>query len=214
LVFYDNAGEHFQPSNNSVDRPGAQHVAKAGGILFLFDPFNHIDFKRAIMRHKNTDKTTDPQFQGDVLDNVTVILSEMRNRIQKLTGSPKLKSPLAFIVGKYDAWHHLVPEGRQYFETRTDNCLINQSIEENSNLTKEILTGICPGIVTLAESLSEKTRFFPVSTFGVPPISIPDPNGNGPPMIVPDPMQLEPRFVDTPVLWLMSQMDPNLVPIR
>ena len=180
--------------------------------MFLFDPFNHIDFRRAIMRHKDTDKTTDPQFQSDVMDNVTVILSEMRNRIQKLTGSPKLKSPLAFMVGKYDAWHQLVPEGRQYFETRADNFLSSQSIEDNSNLTKEILTGICPGIVTLAESLSEKTRFFPVSTFGVPPIRVK--TGDGPGMIVPDPMKLEPRFVDTPVLWLMSQMNSNLVPIR
>jgi hypothetical protein len=208
LVFYDNAGEHFQPSNNSVDRPGAQHVAKAGGILFLFDPFNHIDFKRAILRHKNND----PQFDHSVIDNVSVILSEMKNRIQKLTGSPKLKAPMAFIVGKYDAWHKLVPDGRKFYETRADNHLIKKSIEDNSELTKEILSGICPGIVALAESLSENTRFFPVSTFGVPPVKIPQ--SVGPPKLVPDPLQIQPRFVDTPVLWLMSQMDPNLVPIR
>src|SRR5439155_1969479 len=38
LIFYDNAGEHFQPGRDSADSPGAQHVASSAGILFLFDP--------------------------------------------------------------------------------------------------------------------------------------------------------------------------------
>ena len=29
LIFYDNAGEHFQPGVNIVEQPGAQHVASA-----------------------------------------------------------------------------------------------------------------------------------------------------------------------------------------
>jgi len=40
LIFYDNAGEHFQPGVNIVEQPGAQHVASAAGIMYLFDPFN------------------------------------------------------------------------------------------------------------------------------------------------------------------------------
>lgn len=37
VIFYDNAGEHFQPGRDSADSPGAQHVASSSGILFLFD---------------------------------------------------------------------------------------------------------------------------------------------------------------------------------
>ena len=39
VIFYDNAGEHFQPGVNVIEQPGAQHVASAAGIMFLFDPF-------------------------------------------------------------------------------------------------------------------------------------------------------------------------------
>ena len=48
LIFYDNAGEHFQPGRDSADSPGAQHVASSAGIMFLFDPFNNPDFRHEI----------------------------------------------------------------------------------------------------------------------------------------------------------------------
>ena len=48
LIFYDNAGEHFQPGRDSAESPGAQHVASSSGIVFLFDPFNSPDFRREI----------------------------------------------------------------------------------------------------------------------------------------------------------------------
>ena len=48
LIFYDNAGEHFQPGRNDSDNPGAQHVASAAGIMFLFDPFNSPEFRNSI----------------------------------------------------------------------------------------------------------------------------------------------------------------------
>ena len=39
---------------NIVEQPGAQHVASAAGILFLFDPFNSPEFRRLfphVLRH-------------------------------------------------------------------------------------------------------------------------------------------------------------------
>ena len=50
LIFYDNAGEHFQPGRDSAESPGAQHVASSSGIAFLFDPFNSPDFRRGNRR--------------------------------------------------------------------------------------------------------------------------------------------------------------------
>jgi hypothetical protein len=208
LVFYDNAGEHFRPENDSVETPGAQHVAAASGIIFLFDPFNHIDFKRAISKQK----TDDPQFNQPTEDFVTVILSELRKRIEQINDTDKLKAPLAFVVGKYDAWHQLVPEGEGFWEPREEGVLNFSAIKHNSDLTRTVLRKISPGLVAQAEALSENTMFFPVSNFGVPPVT--HKNERGETFIVPDPQKLNPMFADIPVLWLNSQFNPDLVPIR
>ena len=47
LVFYDNAGEHFEPGRNSADSPGAQHIALASGVFFLFDPPCNPEFRQS-----------------------------------------------------------------------------------------------------------------------------------------------------------------------
>ena len=48
IVFYDNAGEHFEPTRNSADSPGAQHIAVASGIFFPFDPLHSAEFRRLL----------------------------------------------------------------------------------------------------------------------------------------------------------------------
>src|SRR6266705_4042078 len=78
VIFYDNAGEHFQPGRDSADSPGAQHVASSAGILFLFDPFNNPEFRRRIADR------SDPQLERPIFDQQSVILSEMKVRISKL----------------------------------------------------------------------------------------------------------------------------------
>ncbi len=78
LVFYDNAGEHFQPGRDSADSPGAQHVASSSGILFLFDPFNSPDFRKEIQ------DSTDPQIGNPAIDQQSIILSELKVRIAKI----------------------------------------------------------------------------------------------------------------------------------
>ena len=209
LVFYDNAGEHFRPENDSPDTPGAQHVAAASGIIFLFDPFNHHGFKRAIEGEQQSD---DPQFNQPTEDFVTVILSELKKRIEQINDTDKLKAPLAFVVGKYDSWFQLVPEGEEFWESREEGVLNYSAIKHNSDLTRQVLWNISPGLVAQAEALSENTMFFPVSNFGVPPVTYVDKEGET--FIVPDPKKLNPMFADIPVLWLNSQFNPDLVPIR
>src|SRR5205807_3496281 len=78
VIFYDNAGEHFQPGRDSADSPGAQHVASSSGILFLFDPFNSPEFRRYIADR------SDPQLERPVFDQQSIILSEMKVRIARL----------------------------------------------------------------------------------------------------------------------------------
>src|SRR5208282_1339671 len=38
LCLYDNAGEHFQPGQDTASSPVTRHLAHSRAILFLFDP--------------------------------------------------------------------------------------------------------------------------------------------------------------------------------
>jgi hypothetical protein len=203
LIFYDNAGEHFQPGRDSADSPGAQHVASSSGILFLFDPFNNPEF-----RHQISDRD-DPQLEKPALDQQGIILSEMKVRIAKLLRlelSAHVGAPLAVLIGKCDAWLQLL--GEQPFRDPVRHGALDQAIlRENSDKLRELIKGICPPIVANAESISREVLFFPVSSFGHAPVKI------GPGDYVPDPRRLNPYMVEVPVLWLLSRIAPGLVPV-
>ena len=123
LTFFDNAGEHFQPGMDTEDRPGAKHVGVASGIMFLFDPFNSIDFRRIL------GTCSDPQMNKPVQDKHKTMLDEMYARMQKrrnLSYGQKVDSPLAIIIGKYDAWTHRY--GRELFQNPLEKCVIDYNL--------------------------------------------------------------------------------------
>ena len=200
LIFYDNAGEHFQPGVNIVEQPGAQHVASAAGILFLFDPFNSPEFRRALR------DTKDPQLEKPVVDQQDIILAEMRARIKMIRNLPdaeNIKTPVAFVVGKCDAWLHLL-NGKPRRDPVRDGRLDLAIIEKNSSIVRALMFRLCPAVVANAQALSSNVRFFAASSFGHTPIKI------GPSEYVPDPAQLRPSFVENPLLWILSQVCPSL----
>ena len=201
LIFYDNAGEHFQPGRDVTEQPGALHVASAAGILFLFDPFNSPEFRKCIGR------TDDPQMEKPAIDQQDVILSEMRSRIQKirnLRSGEKIPTPLAVLVGKCDAWLHLL-EGGPLVHPLANGALSSDAIHINSRRIREFLVSACPTVVANAEALSERVVFFAVSAFGHTPVKV---AGNA---YVPDPARLAPVQVEVPPLWLLSQISPGLL---
>jgi hypothetical protein len=203
LIFYDNAGEHFQPGVNIVEQPGAQHVASASGIIYLFDPFNSPEFRRAIH------ETNDPQMEKPIVDQQDIILAEMRARIQiirNLRAGEMINTPVAFVVGKCDVWLQLL-NGKQLHEPLHDGKLDRLAIEENSAIIRELLHKLCPAVVANAEALSTNLTFFFTSSFGHTPIKI------GPGEYVPDPAKLHPVLVEVPLLWILSQICPSLIPI-
>jgi hypothetical protein len=202
LIFYDNAGEHFQPGRDSADSPGAQHVASSAGIVFLFDPFNSPDF-----RHVISDRS-DPQLEKPAFDQQGVILSEMKVRIAKLLHTELMQpidTPMAVLIGKCDAWIHLLGEEKLRAPV-TDGHLDLEALAHNSGLVRDLVKRICPSIVANAESISRMVLFFPVSSFGHAPVKL------GPGDFVPDPQQLKPFQVEVPILWLLSRIEPALVP--
>jgi len=199
LIFYDNAGEHFQPGVSVVEQPGAQHIASAAGIIYLFDPFNSPEFRRRIR------DTKDPQMEKPILDQQDIILAEARARIRSLRNmriGEKIQTPLAFVVGKSDAWLGAFDKGLVQNPIR-ERKLDKAIVEANSQNIRNILHELCPAVVANAEALSENVCFFAVSSFGHTPIKL------GPGEYVPDPARLEPRFVEVPLLWILSQLFPS-----
>ncbi|HTV61851.1 MAG TPA: hypothetical protein VMH30_04700, partial [Verrucomicrobiae bacterium] len=135
LIFYDNAGEHFQPGINIVEQPGAQHIASAAGIMYLFDPFNSPEFRQHLR------DTKDPQLEKPVVDQQDIILSEMRARIQtirNLRSGETIQTPVAFIVGKCDAWLQLL-NGKTLRDPVHGGELDASAIEENSGVIRQLL---------------------------------------------------------------------------
>jgi hypothetical protein len=202
LIFYDNAGEHFQPGRDSAESPGAQHVASSAGIVFLFDPFNSPDFRREISDRE------DPQLEKPAFDQQGVILSEMKVRIAKLLNLELMQhidTPMAVLIGKCDAWIHLLGSGLLRAPV-TGGLLDLEALAFNSHQVRQLMKRICPQIVANAESISRRVLFFPVSSFGHAPVKL------GPGDFVPDPRQLKPFEVEIPILWLLSCIEPGLVP--
>ena len=209
LVFYDNAGEHFQPGVDTTESPGAQHIASSAAIFFLFDPTYNAAFRRKLRGCSD-----DPQLNARAahLDQQDIILSETKVRIRGLLGlgpRDRIATPLAVLLGKCDTWINLV--GREKFrEPIRDGAIDLGAIDANSALIREFLAPICPTIVGGAESLSSDVKYFPVSPLGHSPVKFTD--GSGAEKLGPDPMQLNPLFMEIPSLWALSKVAPSLVP--
>jgi hypothetical protein len=137
-----------------------------------------------------------------------VILSEMKVRIAKLLHLKLMQhidTPMAVLIGKCDAWIHLL--GTNLLRAPvSDGCLDLEALALNSIQVRQLMKRICPQIVANAESISRRVLFFPVSSFGHAPVKL------GPGDFVPDPRQLRPFHTEVPLLWLLSCIEPALVP--
>jgi hypothetical protein len=206
IVFYDNAGEHFEPTRDSADSPGAQHIAAASGIFFLFDPLHNAEFRRRLSDVK------DPQLDARRLDQQDVILAETEVRIKSLLGldaRERIATPLAVIVGKSDTWQHLLRSGAirpAVHDGRLDLTIVRA----NSTILRNFLLEICPVIVANAEAISSEVTYFAASPLGGSPVEFID--ARGVKMIGPDPQRLNPQHVEIPTLWVLSRVAPAMVP--
>lgn len=206
VVFYDNAGEHFEPTRNSADSPGAQHIAVASGIFFLFDPLHSAEF-RARIKGSN-----DPQIKSQRQDQQDVILAESEVRIKSLLGMDsrqRVPTPLAVMVGKCDTWESLLGEP-PLLPALKDGAVSLENIKANSARVRKLLLETCPSIVANAEALSSNVCYFAISPLGCSPVEFIDREGT--PRIGPDPQQISPRHVEAPTLWVLSQAAPEMIP--
>ena len=206
MVFYDNAGEHFQPGRNSTDSPGAQHISVASGIFFLFDPLSSPDFLRKLPG------TKDPQAAQHRDEQQDVLLAEAEVRLKNLLGmdsSQRISTPLAVIAGKCDTWKHLLGDTPLEPAIR-DLKLDLPALRRNSARVRALLCDINPSVVANAEAISSEVMFFAISPLGTSPVRFTDHAGNE--KFAPDPIRIAPISVDEPTLWILSQIAPGMVP--
>ena len=209
FIFYDNAGEHFEPGRNSEDSPGARHVAVADGLFFLFDPVSSPSFRRTIGEH------SDPQLAPDApmrMDQQNIIMAETLTRISSilnLSPGQRIDVPLAIILGKSDLWlDKLEGELRPILK---DGYLDQAAVDANSALLRKFLLHLHPSLCTTAETLSSHVRYFAVSPLGCSPVKFFD-EASGSDKIGPNPLQIAPQRVCEPTIWALSLIEPGLIP--
>ena len=207
MVFYDNAGEHFEPGLDIEQSPGAMHVASSAAIFFLFDPASNRCFKEALGDYP------DPQLSivGRV-DQQDTILSEMEVRIKRIKAldlQKKIDTPLAVIIGKCDMWKHLLKEPLPTLIS--DGKFDEDALARSSSILRDFLLEIAPNIVAAADSISTNTRYFAVSALGHSPQMIESGFCAG--KIAPVPGKLAPIDVELPTIWALSQCT-DLIPIK
>ena len=205
-TFYDNAGEHFTPQESVEKNPGSLHVTRASALMFLFDPLQSPKFSRRM----TSLGVNDPQLNQPLPDLQEIILAEMKNRIGRVKNlgiNEGIDVPLAFIVGKYDAWCSLYAEGTPPpREVLRNGALDIEAVHDNSHVARHLLLDICPAVVRNAEALAPKIMYFPTSTFGHNAVETS--NGKG---FAPDPPRIKPMLIEAPFLWILSQLRPDLI---
>ncbi len=207
VIFYDNAGEHFEPGVDVEDSPGALHVASSASIFFLFDPTSNFAFRKILTG------SADPQLaQNTRLDQQDSIMAEMEIRVKRLLAleaDRKIDIPLAVLIGKCDVWKHLV-SWQEFKNPLHDGKIDHALVDANSARLREFMIRVDPTIVAHAEGLARTVRFFPVSAFGHSPAKIESGASAG--LLAPDPTRIEPIFLEIPTLWALSRLMPQLVP--
>jgi hypothetical protein len=207
IIFYDNAGEHFEPGVDLEDSPGALHVASSSAIFFLFDPTSNHGFRKILAG------SPDPQLaQSTRLDQQDSIMAEMEVRVRRLLAldpAHKISIPLAVLIGKCDVWKHLLPWDEMPSPLH-DGRLDHAIVDANSARLRELVARVDPAIVAHAEGLARTVRFFPISAFGHSPARIESGPAAG--LLAPDPRRLAPLQLEIPTLWALSRLVPSLIP--
>ena len=212
VCLYDNAGEHFLPGHESANQPGTKHLALSEALLFMFDPVQHTDFRRACRRVAD-----DPQLKmAHLVHHQDQVLREAANRIRdysSLGQNDKYPHPLIVVVTKFDIWCRLTQV------ERLDIGLVVRPVKQGlSALDLEALRKVSDrvrailmkydarDIVAAAEGFASHVIYVPVSAQGCSPELD---KGTG--ALAVRPRDLNPMWAEIPMLYALSQAAPGLV---
>lgn len=208
LVFYDNAGEHFEPGTDTAANPVTHHLLRSKGIFFVFDPTQDIHF-RSLCRGN------DPQLAQEAkVRRQEILLTEMIVRLRKHLGikeESRCGKPLFILCSKFDLWQHLLDikvddkTPWQLIQPESAYALNRTMIREISGKVREILKNTCPELVYTAESFSNNVLYFPFSALGRSP-QVNTATG----LLSIKPRDINPIWVSVPLLYLLGLL--GLIP--
>ncbi len=128
LCLYDNAGEHFQPGQDTASSPVTRHLARSQAILFLFDPTQDLRF-RAVCRGGDAAGASQ---RAARLSRQETILNEAATRIRRHAGlsqNAKFDRPVIVVLSKLDVWAHLFDDGDEGEPWRSQGNLTGVDVE-------------------------------------------------------------------------------------
>jgi hypothetical protein len=211
LCLYDNAGEHFQPGGESPNSPGTQHLALSEVLLFMFDPTQHVRFRKACQG-----VSKDPQMSKQGWTNrQDLVLLEAANRIRRYSGlgeSEKYSRPLVVVVTKFDAWCGLT--GAKRLSTSrvvrpvgpSLSAIDRDAIENISKQVRSVLNKYSPELVAAAEGFSTQVTYIPVSALGQSP-EVDQKTG----FLGIRPRDIKPMWAEIPMLYAINRVAEGLV---
>ncbi len=209
LCLYDNAGEHFQPGQDTASSPVTRHLAQSRAVLFLFDPTQDPRF-RAVCRGGDSPGATP---RAGRMSRQETILTEAAARIRRHSGlsqGSKYDRPMVIVISKFDEWAHLLGLDDDSEPWRVQGNLTGvdlEKIERMSGRLREILLKYCPETVAAAESFAKEITYIAVSSVGDQAELDPS---SGLPGI--RPRNIRPHWVTVPLLYSISRVLPALLP--
>ena len=203
VIFYDNAGEHFQPGSDIVMNPATQHLSHSNGIIFTFDPTADASMRRECNRN-------DPQVAEALkITDQNVLLCEMISRLRRhanLRTDERYPVPCVVCVAKHEVWSSLLDQDlRKLNPIHLEPDALEASLDvglilDVSFAVRELLLKANPAIVNTAESFFEHVVYVPVSNFGTLAIK----NANGAIGIIPE--NIDPLWAEIPFLYLLCKL--------
>ncbi len=206
IALYDNAGEHFEPGQDTSTQPVTRHLAHSRALFFLYDPTQDPRFRVA-------EKGGRPA-AGGRFGRQETILNEAAARIRKhtqLRPTDQIDRPLLVLLSKCDTWLHRVRAAgfdAPYLHSPGDPVpgLDQDAILRVSESLRTMLLDVGPEVVAAAEEFSSDVIYFPVSALGSKLET--DPKTG---LTSIRPTSIEPQGVAVPMLYALARTVPGLV---
>lgn len=209
LCIYDNAGEHFQPDQDTTASPVTRHLARSQVLFFVFDPTQDPRLRK---RCKRGDRAGGAGVGK--LSRQETVLHEASARIRRFAGlssSAKHDRPLIVVLSKSDEWEHLLDSPSApdpWVPVRQDLHAIHMAaVEQRSQSLRRLMLHSCPEIVSAAEDFASEVTYVAVSALGDD--LEPDPR-TGLMGIRPD--RIRPHWATVPMIYGLGRVLPGLIP--
>lgn len=169
LCLYDNAGEHFQPGQDSTASPVTRHLAHSRAILFLFDPTQDPRFRAKCRTARQRSSSDDSRMSRQ-----ETILNEAAARVRKYAGlaqGARQDRPLVVVLSKFDEWAHLLgkAEADDPWRVVGENPIAAfdlDRVEAQSGDLRGLMARECPEIVAAAEGFARDVTYIASSSLG------------------------------------------------